>query len=116
MISIYLSQEGEIRSASDTVEEALSQLNLNLGARWTEATRAQTRTGIKDRHLLYFMDKLKAAAESAKEEGLSPAETLERLREVRESWDLTDDELYNPAFAFPGTSSLNLNLIRHSLY
>ena len=62
----------------------------------------QTSTGIKDRHLLYFLEKIHETADRAKESGANPAEVAKKLRELRQSWPQSDDELFNPTFSFPG--------------
>lgn len=70
--------------------------------KWNELDNVQTNTGIKDRHLLHFLEELQKLARVGEEHNLTPAEIMATLVNLRDTWP-PDEDLFNPAFAIPGT-------------
>jgi hypothetical protein len=69
--------------------------------------KEQTSTGIKDRHLLHFLDELRSVYDEAQRANLGAEATIAELHRVRNNWQ-NNEMLFNPAFAFPGNSAFLL--------
>lgn len=90
--------------ASESLGCCHRQLDAAVNGKWSEAEKEQSSHGIKDRHLLHFLDELRRTADDAEKRGLSPEDTVLELKRLRESWP-QDDILFNPAFGLSGSYS-----------
>jgi hypothetical protein len=88
-----------MRSASESLTSLNNQLRLALLGHFRQAELEQTYTGIKDRRLTHFMQKLRECSDQGEALGLGTSEISTRLQALRQEWP---DDLFNPAFAFTG--------------
>lgn len=92
-------QIGKLRCADDTRQNLKEQLDHALNSQWGKVEKLQTSEGVKDRHLLHFLDALREASDAGTKAGLSPEALFAKLEALRDTWPA---DLFNPAFAFEG--------------